>query len=68
MVSVVISVASVILPKGIIYSIIPRHMSSCSLEQAALSQKPSPQQDRAIDQVVSAHTSKCPLQTTLLLN
>jgi len=55
-VSMVISVASVILPKGIIYSIIPRHMSSCSLEQAPLSQKPSTQQDQAIDQGLSAHS------------
>lgn len=55
MVSVVISVASVILPKCVIYSLILRHMSSCSLEQAALSQKPT-KQDQAIDQGLSAHT------------
>lgn len=56
MVSVVISVASVNLPKGIIYYVILRHMSSCSLEQAALSQKPSTRQDQAIDQGLSART------------
>lgn len=53
--SVVISVAFVVLPKGITYSVVPRHVSSCSLEQAALSQKPT-QQDQTIDQDLSIHS------------
>lgn len=36
MVPMVMSVASMILPKGVIYTTVPRHIRSCSLEQSTL--------------------------------
>lgn len=59
MVSVVMSLACMILPQGVIYSPVPTHMrmlsgSSCT----CLSQKPSARQDQDVDHSLAAHTSE----------